>query len=82
MTATREESVVGISELIGATLSEMDGRHRATLASHDRKRNELNERIQTGDKEELVAAWRRYHAVVNELDAVTAEIESLRLSVR
>ena len=80
MHASRTAVAVALSEQLGAQLTEIDGRHQHILKSHDRMRRELNECIEVSDRTQLLAAWQRYRLVVAQLDAVTNEIEMLRLS--
>ena len=80
MSVSRSNEVFGNCERIVPQLAEADGRHQQALKAHDRMRRELSEYIDTNDRAQLLAAWQRYRNVVAELDAVTSEIESLRLS--
>ena len=58
-------------------LEQLETRHQRVQTDCDRARRGL-ERLSSQEAEEVRAAWRHYCEVIAELDATTAEFDTLR----
>jgi len=81
MSAISEDAVSRLSGSALQHLAELESLHRAVQQSHERAQRDLDEAV-NADRRELHAVWNHYRTVVADLNRVTANIESLRLTLR
>lgn len=77
MSAPEEQRSEWLDAHFWDRLDRLEGRHRRVQSEHELVRRGL-ERVNPEERAELRRAWRRYCEVIAELDATTAEMESLR----
>jgi hypothetical protein len=80
MSAVRDQVGVSLAEHAWDRLACLDGEHQVVLRVHEQLRRRLDEAIATKDEIALRAAWDDYKGVLADLDKVTEDLETLRLT--
>jgi hypothetical protein len=81
MSVGLNEYSVAPGEQAWTLLTALESLHRDILRNHERLLRDLDQASSAADRADLQVAWNQYRAVVADLGRVTAEMESLRLTM-